>query len=593
MTFTRTEIEKQADRILKHPMFRGAKRISGLFSYIIAQNLKGKDQALNGITIAQDVFDKNEDFDPANDASVRVSVARLRKTLDEYYKTAGANDPLIISIPKGSYAAAFQSGRTASEIETGSRHLDKISPDRHQWLNWSVVLLLAAIILAPLYSGLGGLFREADDALVDDPVNLAGISRYPIVAVLPFDNLTNNPKYDNLQVGFQRQLSQDLYRFRVIKVVQIDDEDSPASQTANYQISGTIRSFEPEIDLVIRLTDTQTGQLIFEKQVRRGVDGPQYVDALVDISSEISGRLAGTQGAILESQMAKIKQRLGDEEFLLNQPSAFVCFSQYEDYASNITVAGHQATARCLREELERNPDDSTLLAAQGRFFTLLGYLNANPELKSRHPVFQHIEIDPDITEADGVKMAKKATKLDPGNDIALGYLADIQMGVGDISGAYMTLKQAMAANRGNPNHIANYAMILSYMGEWDEALNSANEAILRDPHPRFYYYMPHFYRAIIDQDGEQATIQLANIKDSFYNASGLYLSDILTFLTACVNKDRAVLNELRPKIQELLSKTPEEPFSIFKLYGGSEEIFDAFEREVKLAGIILEEPET
>ena len=76
--------------------------------YLVDQTLAGNDDALKGYSIGLDVFDKPEDFDPAIDTIVRVQAGKLRSRLDLYYATDGADDPLRILVPKGSYVPVFQ-----------------------------------------------------------------------------------------------------------------------------------------------------------------------------------------------------------------------------------------------------------------------------------------------------------------------------------------------------------------------------------------------------------------------------------------------------------------------------------------------------
>jgi len=47
------------------------------------------------------------DFDPHLDATIRVQVGRLRAKLVEYYSTVGAEDPIGVDLPKGTYALTF------------------------------------------------------------------------------------------------------------------------------------------------------------------------------------------------------------------------------------------------------------------------------------------------------------------------------------------------------------------------------------------------------------------------------------------------------------------------------------------------------
>jgi hypothetical protein len=55
-----------------------------------------------------DVFARGPDFRPNEDNIVRVEARQLRKRLEEYFATEGKAEPIIITIPKGAYIAAFE-----------------------------------------------------------------------------------------------------------------------------------------------------------------------------------------------------------------------------------------------------------------------------------------------------------------------------------------------------------------------------------------------------------------------------------------------------------------------------------------------------
>jgi hypothetical protein len=83
---------------------RPAKRIPELLSYLVQQRLQGKT-SITEYAIAQDVFEKEEDFAPEEDNSVRVAINRLRNHLKTgYEKRASA---VQIHIPPGGYCPVF------------------------------------------------------------------------------------------------------------------------------------------------------------------------------------------------------------------------------------------------------------------------------------------------------------------------------------------------------------------------------------------------------------------------------------------------------------------------------------------------------
>ncbi len=66
-----------------------------------------------------DALGKPVDFDPKRDSIVRVEVHRLRKKIDAFYRTEGADHPLRLVIDPGKYIPRFeeaQSGAAAVEL---------------------------------------------------------------------------------------------------------------------------------------------------------------------------------------------------------------------------------------------------------------------------------------------------------------------------------------------------------------------------------------------------------------------------------------------------------------------------------------------
>jgi len=70
--------------------------------------LAGREEKLTGITIAQDVFQKDSDFDSIQDSVVRVTARRVRYMLQDYYSQITFEPKVKISIPKGKYRPHFE-----------------------------------------------------------------------------------------------------------------------------------------------------------------------------------------------------------------------------------------------------------------------------------------------------------------------------------------------------------------------------------------------------------------------------------------------------------------------------------------------------
>ena len=115
-----TAIRDELDKILSSEFFVNANRLSSLLSYVVEEALAGRRERIKAFSIAQDVFDRDANFDQQRDPIVRVEASRLRKTLERYYESCGAENGIRIDIPKGGYAPTF-SRRKTPEIASDNR----------------------------------------------------------------------------------------------------------------------------------------------------------------------------------------------------------------------------------------------------------------------------------------------------------------------------------------------------------------------------------------------------------------------------------------------------------------------------------------
>lgn len=62
------------------------------------------------------MFERARDYDTMRDNIVRVHASTLRKRLEQYFAGEGANEPLILEIPRGNYAPVFRTRELAQEM---------------------------------------------------------------------------------------------------------------------------------------------------------------------------------------------------------------------------------------------------------------------------------------------------------------------------------------------------------------------------------------------------------------------------------------------------------------------------------------------
>jgi tetratricopeptide (TPR) repeat protein len=112
----RKAIREQLDRIVRSDPFIQSQRRQRFLEYIVHETLAGRGERLKGYSVALEVFDRPETFDPVADPIVRIEAGRLREKLRSYYQTVGISDPIRIELPRGGYQPRITVRSTSGRI---------------------------------------------------------------------------------------------------------------------------------------------------------------------------------------------------------------------------------------------------------------------------------------------------------------------------------------------------------------------------------------------------------------------------------------------------------------------------------------------
>lgn len=95
-------------RVVSSSVICKSARLRDLFLYLCNRVLLESAENIHELELGHKVFGRPEHYDTAADNIVRVHASILRKRLAEYFLAEGANESLIIEIPKGNYAPIFR-----------------------------------------------------------------------------------------------------------------------------------------------------------------------------------------------------------------------------------------------------------------------------------------------------------------------------------------------------------------------------------------------------------------------------------------------------------------------------------------------------
>jgi serine/threonine-protein kinase len=106
-SLSRDSILEQLARILSSQLFEGAGRSRALLKYAVEETVGGRANQLKEYAIGAEALGRGDSFDPRVDPIVRAEASRLRVRLERYYTAEGQTDPILITMPKGSYVPQF------------------------------------------------------------------------------------------------------------------------------------------------------------------------------------------------------------------------------------------------------------------------------------------------------------------------------------------------------------------------------------------------------------------------------------------------------------------------------------------------------
>ena len=244
-------VMRQLQQILDSPDFDATKVQRAFLEFVVKKTISGQAEGIKGYTVATEVFGRKEDFDQSVDPIVSIHANKLRRALERYYLTAGANDPLIIDIPKGTYVPTF----SVQEIA---------APD-------------------DLLYGMPEKNRQ------DEPL-------WPTVLIRPLKCLKSENDMNHLSIGIAAQLGIELSRHQEIRAIIQGPKGYGRRSTdisARFVLDGYIREDETGISLTFLLEDTLHGDQMWGDTFKCPKDDPNLAAFEEKAAQMVAVKVAG------------------------------------------------------------------------------------------------------------------------------------------------------------------------------------------------------------------------------------------------------------------------------------------------------------
>ena len=319
-------VTQQLLAILSFGEIKHSPVLSRFLSFVVEKKLFGREDEIKEYTIGVKGLGKPSDFNPQLDASVRIHAGRLRKVLQQYYTDAGKNDPVLIDIPKGSYVPVFENRPAIS----------------------------GSTIPMPDHS---------PETVENIPLPSVNGHSKPIIAVLPFHNLSSDNSKDYFVTGIGEQLSTDLARFQNISVISyystynydsalIDLQEMKKTVNIDYVLTGSVRFINELARLNVQLILPENGHIVFTETYSRHLTPENIFDMQEEITGEILNIIADDNGIIImnkahASPFTKTKN-LSVQEAIY----------KYFDYTSDYSYEKFDSTVESLEHAVATEPNN-------------------------------------------------------------------------------------------------------------------------------------------------------------------------------------------------------------------------------------------
>lgn len=451
-------VRKQLDKILSSAGFMRNARLSRFLRFVVTQQLEGKADELKESLVGIEVFGRAPGFDSKQDSVVRTEAAKLRARLAEYYAGEGAEDAVVIQLPKGGYAPVFR------------HEADEIAAAPHPRSRPRLLVAVSAVAIAVAMLALWRFHSQSA----------------PIpIAVLPLINLSGNPGHDYFADGLTGE---------IIRNLSIIDGLAVRSQTSSFAFKGkqqNIRDAGSQLnaEYILEGSVFRSGQQlkINARLVRVRDDFPLWTDGYDVELTDVFAIQDKISRGIVNGLRLKLGQGRRRYE---TSVEAYDLYLRARTLQIQHGESGWDRSIDLLEEAIAKDPSFAPAYAGLGMAHAIRSGQTRQdiPDevRKLRAAVEQAIRLDPLLAEAHGAlgmlyardarwaeseKSFRHAIALDPNNSAShTGFALDVLRSTGRLEEA---LHQLHIAEKNDPlSPLIQFALgaVLISAGRFDQS---------------------------------------------------------------------------------------------------------------------------
>ena len=340
---------------------------------------------------------------------------------------------------------------------------------------------------------------SAPMAIVTDSIGLQATAAFnrPAIAVLPFENLNNDPAQDYFCDGLTNDITTDLSKFADLMVIAPHSafvykgrraklDNIARDLGVQYVLEGSIQRSGDKVRVNAQLIAARAGHQVWAERFDRALTD---LFALQDELIELIVTALAVKVSVVEHERASRKRP--------DSMTAYEAFLKGRYSFATESQAALRQSLKYLELACEVDPHYARAWAFRSYYCMLDWWYGWSGPAA--------------LEEAQ--ELALRASQLDPNDYMAQFCLGFYHLRTGQFDAAARELQTALAMNRHDPDLLVDVAEGFVYLGRHAEAIELMKQALTRNPHGPDWYRWNLGWAYYFAQDYEKSIEELGRIR--------------------------------------------------------------------------------
>jgi adenylate cyclase len=364
--------------------------------------------------------------------------------------------------------------RVLTEAEAAGKVIGEKRPIYISW-RWTALAAILILLVAVVF-GVWKFHLKPDVEPVSKEKMAFPLPDKPSIAVLPFDNMTSDPKQEYFIDGLTDQIISTIsklgnlfviarnstftYKGKPVKVQKVAEDLG-----VRYVLEGSVQKTTDRVRVIVQLIDAIAGHNVWSERYDR--EKKDIFAIQDDITMEITKAL---RIELIEGEQARI---WGKHE--TSDLTAYEKRLQGRSYVLKGTKEGNAKARHFFKDAIALDPSYAAAYAGLGytHFFDAR-FLWSESRAKSMKMA---------------IKYSRKAIELDDTLDTAHTLLGTIYLVTGQHEKAIAEGKRALSLNPNSAHNHAYMAGAVGCFGKWKKSIEFGKKSIRLNPFPPVFYY--------------------------------------------------------------------------------------------------------